>query len=154
MDRVWGAAMTLVADVKTRIDAQVAALTGRVDEVADLAALVAANALPQRMPWSSVVPLGVDGGEADAVTGLYRQNVSEVIGVVMIAEALGDPKARRGLATIDTLKDAVIAALAGWRPAGALGVFTLRRGRLVSVNNGTVIYQLEFALKDQLRIEA
>jgi hypothetical protein len=144
--------MTLVETVKTQISAQVAALTGVLEEVAELSALVQQNALPQRLPAGFVIPLGCDGREPDAAAGLYRQSFREVIGVVLVAESAGDPKAKRALVKIDTLKDAVIAALAGWAPAEAIGVFVLLRGRLVSVVAGTVFYQLDFALDDQLRI--
>ncbi|MEX2480198.1 MAG: hypothetical protein WD928_04985 [Gammaproteobacteria bacterium] len=144
--------MTLVSDIKTRLEAEVTALTGRVDEVADLAVLVSTGALPQRNPAAFVVPLGFDGGTPDAAAGLYRQSTTETVGVILFVEAAGDPRARRALATVDQLKDAVVAAIAGWAPDDAIGVFVARRGRLVSVNAGTVIYQIDFSLMDQLRI--
>ena len=144
--------MTLVADCKTRIEDQVAALAGRVEEVADLAALVAAGALPQRSPAAFVLPLGFDGGAGTAATGFYRQDKSETIGVILFVEAAGDPRAQRALATVDSLKDAVVAGVAGWGPDSAVGVFAARRGRLVSVTAGTVIYQIDFSLFDSLRI--
>ena len=96
--------------------------------------------------------LGFDGGRADAVTGMFRQDLTEVIGVVLIVQALGDPKALRAQATVDTLKIDIVNAVAGWRPEDAIGVFEARRGRLVSVTEGAVIYQIEFGLNTQLRI--
>jgi hypothetical protein len=144
--------MTLVAETVERIGGQVPALTGRVEEVADLTALVREGALPPHSPACFVVSLGFDAQKADAVTGMFRQTLNDVIGVVLVVQALGDPKARRAQGTIDELKKDLLAKLAGWKPASAIGVFEPRRGRLVSVTQGAVIYQIEFGLNTQLRI--
>lgn len=145
--------MTLIADVKTRIEAEVDELTGRIEEVADLAELVRRQALPQKSPAGFVIPLGFNARSADdGVVGLYRQMLDEVVGVVLVVEALGDPKAKRAIATIDTLTQAVLDAVCGWAPDGAIDDFRAQRGRLVSVTAGVVIYQLDFAVQRQLRI--
>lgn len=145
--------MSLITDVKDRVTAQVPALAGAIDEVADLSALIRENALPQRSPYCFVIPLGMDGGKPGAVAGLFRQEVSTVVSVVLYVEAPGDAAARSALPKVDTLRDAIIAALAGWAPPGSVaGVFELRRARLVSVNKGAIFYQIDFAIGDQLRI--
>lgn len=144
--------MTLVADVKTRIASAVADLSGRVEEAAELAALVRDGALPQRSPAAFVLPLGLDGREPGSVAGLFRQNVDETIAVVLVLQALGDPKAQRALTELATLIDQVVNAVCGFQPAGAIAPLQLRRGRLVSVSAGTIIYQIDFALPKQLRI--
>jgi hypothetical protein len=145
--------MTLVEHVRTRIESEVPSLAGLLEEVADLAALVKEGALPARELAGFVIPLGFDGGAADAAAGLYRQQVEDVIGVVLVAQALGDPAAKGALTTVDALKDLIVEAVAGWAPDSVVGVFVARRGRLVSVVAGTVIYQIEFAVQDQLRID-
>lgn len=142
--------MTLVADIKTRM-AAVTGLAG-IEEAADLAALIAAKQLPQRSPWAYVLPLGFNGGQPDVVSGMYRQPFEPVIGVVLVIRALDDAKARKALATIDQLEQDILAEICGWAPVGAIGVFRALRGRLVSVAGGLVIYQIEFALQNQLRI--
>ncbi|MBI1201491.1 MAG: hypothetical protein GC182_03165 [Rhodopseudomonas sp.] len=142
--------MTVVSDVKGRV-ATVGGIR-TVDEAADLAALIGEGQLPQQSPAAFVLPLGFNGGEADVVTGLYRQAFNSVVAVVLVIQAPGDVKARKALATIDQLERDLCAVICGWAPAGAIGVFQATRGRLVSVANGLVIYQLEFALQDQLRI--
>ncbi len=149
---------TLIEKVVTQIDTNVSDLTGRVEEVADLAELVRQKALPQRSPASYVIPVGLNGQTADAVTGLFRQWLGQVVGVVLIAEALGDPKAKAAQQKIDVLVMAVIKAVAGWIPvadAGDTSVYgegNVLRGRLISVNAGVVIYQLDFQFKQQIRI--
>jgi hypothetical protein len=144
--------MTLVADIRQRILDKVAALDGRVDQVADLAELVRRNALPQKSPAAFCVPAGFDGGEPDAATGIYRQAWNETVGVVLYVEAPGDARASRAIDKVDELVAAIVGAVAGWAPADAIGVIAAVRGRLVSVDHGAVLYQIDFALSDQLRI--
>lgn len=103
-----------------------------------------------------VLPLGLRGGAADAVTGLYRQPVERLIGVVLVVRNVGDGTGEKAMTELDPLIETVIELLAGWAPEadeeGAIGVFTLARGELVSISKGTITYQLDFAIEDQLRI--
>lgn len=146
--------MTMLVDVVvTRIGETVESLRGRVEYVADLSALVEQGVLPQSDVAAFVVPLGFDdagGGHSSA--GAHIQNLSEAIGVVLVVRAPGDAKARKALPRIDELTDAVMRAVAGWTPAGSTGVFILVRGRLVSVNAGATIYQMDFRIGRQLRV--
>ncbi|WP_316171041.1 hypothetical protein [Bradyrhizobium sp. SZCCHNRI1058] len=143
---------TLVGDVSERIAASVPALAGRIEGIADLAALIAEGALPQREVSAFVVPLGFDDRGGDSATSAHTQMLEESIGVVLCIKALGDAKARRALPTIEQLSGAVIAAVAGWAPDDVAGVFRVTRGRLLSAEKGLVLYQLDFALLDQLRV--
>jgi hypothetical protein len=142
---------TLVDSVATRIDDQVAALKGAVQYIADLASLIAANAMPQREVSAFVVPLGFDGGEGQSAVNAHTQMLNRAIGVVLAVKALGDATAQRAPPKIDVLEKAVLAAVAGWAPDSTVGVFNATKGRLVSIENGLVLYQIDFALKDQLR---
>jgi hypothetical protein len=143
---------TLVESVKARIEASVAALNGATEEVADLAELVKRSALPQRATAAFVIPLGFNGGIPDAATGIFRQLIDDQVGVVLVVQAPGDPQAKTALAKIDVLSKAVINAVAGWAPDDVIGVFRAVRGRLVSIAAGTVFFQIDFAVEDQLRI--
>ena len=144
--------MTLVADVKERLLEQVDALAGAIEEAADLAELIRQGALPQKSVAAFVLPLGVNGGAGEVATGAFRQPFNEVVGVLLVIQTLGDAKAQRAIPTVDTLQLAICQALCGWAPAsGAVGVMHMSRGRLVSVAGGTVFYQLDFSLQNQLR---
>lgn len=145
--------MLSVEAVKGRVGG-VAALTGRVEGAAELAALVREGALPQTMPAAFVIPLGLQGGRADAATGLFRQSYVEVAAVVLFVAAAGDATGALALPELGELIDDVVPRICGWAPANAVGVFELRRGALVALNAGAVIYQLEFGLNNQLRIDA
>jgi hypothetical protein len=133
---------------------RIATDTGLVDVrgAAELSALVKSGNLPQRMPAAFVLPLGLRGSQGDAATGITRQALNETIAVVLVAPAIGDETGGRALPTLAALIDAVVARVVGFSPADAIGVFTLGRGQLLSVNDGVVMYQLDFTIADQLRI--
>jgi hypothetical protein len=143
---------TLVDSVAQRIGDTVPALTGCIEFIADLAALIAAGAMPQREVCAFVVPLGFDDRGGDAAVNAVTQMLAESVGVVLAIKALGDAKARRALPTIDVLSQSVIAAIVGWAPDDVTGVFRVLKGRMVSADKGLVLYQLDFAVLDQLRI--
>src|SRR5438270_3591940 len=145
---------TLVDSVATRIDDQVAVLKGAVQYVADLAALIAANAMPQREVTAFVVPSGFDGSEGQSTVNAHTQMLNRAVSVVLAVKALGDAGADKAVPRIDVREKAVLAAVAGWAPDNTVGVFNAIKGRLVSIESGIVLYQIDFALKDQLRIVA
>lgn len=139
----------------TGLDARLAtipALAGRIHEAAKLSELMARNALPQVCPAAFVLPLGLRGGPADAVTGLFRQSVEWLEGVLLVVRAAGDATGAKAAAQLRPLIDAVIAAIAGWGEPDGFGTWVLRKGELVSLSTGTLTYQLDFAIDDQLRI--
>jgi hypothetical protein len=143
--------MNLVEQVKARIEAEVSGLA--VDEAADFAELVRQGSLPQRKEAAFVLPLGFNGGDPQAdLAGFYKQSLDEVVGVILVVQSLGDPKARRAIATVATLTDAILMAICGWQPDDAVGDFRALRGRLIAVNAGTVFFQIDFAIQTQLRI--
>ncbi|MDD1534563.1 MULTISPECIES: phage tail terminator protein [unclassified Bradyrhizobium] len=143
---------TLEKQVSDRLGAQVAALTGHVEDIAALAVLIAEGALPNADVCAFVVPLGFDDRGGESATGYHTQILDNAVGVILCIKARGDVKAKKALPTLAELKDAVIAAVAGWGPADAAGVFFVRRGRLLSAEGGLVLYQLDFSQTDQLRI--
>jgi hypothetical protein len=128
------------------------ALAGRVYGAAKLSELMARNALPQVCPAAFTLPLGLRGGQADAVTGLYRQAIEWLEGVLLVTRAAGDATGAAALDQLEPLITDVINAVAGVGPEDGFGVYVLRRGELVSLQQGTLTYQLDFAIEDQLRI--
>lgn len=127
-------------------------LAGRVESAAELAQLIQAGNLPQVTPAAFVLPLGIRGLAADAVTGVFRQKTAETIGIVLVVEAAGDGTGGLALAPIHALVQLLVGSFCGWVPNGEIGPFRLVTGRLVSLAAGTVIYQLDFAIDNQLRI--
>ena len=143
---------TLELLVAERIADQVPDLVGRIEDIAELAALIAAGALPQHDLFAFVVPLGFDDRGGESATGFHTQTIEDAVGVVLGVKARGDAKAKKAMPPITQLRNQVRDAVAGWAPTDSVDVFFVRRGRLLSADNGLVLYQLDFSLTDQLRI--
>lgn len=133
--------------------AMVPGLQGRIHPAAKLSALMAQNGLSQVCPAAFILPLGIGGGSVDAVTGMYRQNIERLHGVLLAVRGINDPTGEQALAQLDPLIDAVIERVVGWGPDDnrVHGVYRLAKGELVSLSAGTLTYQLDFAIEDQLR---
>lgn len=141
----------MIADVISRLDAQVSDLSGRIEGAVQFADLMRRKALPQVTPAAYVLPLGLRGGRPEASAGAFLQDFDEMIAVMLVLRS-HDRTGGRKLPELDDLITATVNAICGWGPATAPGVFVLGRGSIVSMNAGTIVYQLEFALSDQLRI--
>lgn len=142
----------LVLATADRLKVQVPALGERVSGAIELAALVAEDALPQVMPAAFVLPLGLQGGEAKYATGAFLQMFDETVGVLLVVQAAGDVTGAIALPDLDALIESVITKIAGWAPDNVAGCFELRRGALVSLTAGAALYQLDFAIVNQLRV--
>jgi hypothetical protein len=127
-------------------------LTRHVHGAATLGELTKRGALVQSGAAAFVLPLGFRGGAADAATGLYRQPIERLVGVVLAIRNVGDATGDKAWIELEPLIWDVIQLLAGWGPDEVFGVFTLARGELISIDAGTITYQLDFAIEDQLRI--
>ncbi len=141
----------MIADVMARLQSKVPALNNRIYGAADFANLMRTNTLPKQTPSAYVLGLGLQGGQSEAGAGFYTQLFDRAIAVVLTFKSY-DATADRILDDIEGLLDQVIVAIAGWGPNDEVGVFRLARGNLVTMKAGTVIYQIDFNIKDQLRI--
>lgn len=142
----------LVEDLIQRLKDRVPDLSTRVEGALSLADLMGQGRLPEVTPAANVIQIGLVGKPADAAAGLFRQGFDEVFGVVLTFRN-NTPTARKGFDRIEAIKRAVIEAVCGWSPTGVLGVFSLARGTQVSFSGGTLVYQIDFAIGDQLRID-
>lgn len=141
----------LMATVQARLLAD-PPVVARVQGAAALAQLTEKGALAQAGTSAFVVPMGIGVSEPDAVTGLYRQPIDRLVGVVIAVRNLSDATGGAGFAELDPLVEATIERLCGWAPGDEVGVLRLVRGELIQIVAGTITYQLSFALADQLRI--
>lgn len=129
------------------------AFAGRVDGALDLARLQRQNQLPQTTPAAFVIPAGLMGRDPDTVTGLYRQTYIETVAVVIVLRHHDDPRATRSGDVLNGICWDVIGAVAGVEFGETCSQAVFRRGGLVSLTDGAAVYQLEFALQDQMRIQ-
>lgn len=143
----------LLDAVKAHIESEVPALAGRVEAAAELSALIKNKALPAQLPAAFVLPLGWRPSRPDAAAGKFRQSFADTVAVVLVAETAGDATGAGSLPTVDAIAGDVRDAICGWAPAGAHGVFELSRGALLSLAEGIVIFQIDFALPSQMRID-
>jgi hypothetical protein len=140
----------MIEDVIARLRDQVTALRS-VEGAASLAALMQSNAMPQQTPAAHVITLGMHGGAAEAMAGAFIQSFDETVGVVLTFRTDSQTGARAA-GEINVVVRDVIDAVAGWAPTDAMGQFRMARANLVNMSRGTVIYQIDFAISDQLRI--
>jgi hypothetical protein len=128
-------------------------LARRVYGAAKLGELTERGSIAVTNTSAFVLPLGLRGGVADAVTGMFRQSLDRLVGVVLVVRNLSDNTGAKAMLDLDPLIEAVIQLLAGWGPEeDVFGIFTLARGELVSIDRGIITYQLDFAIEHQLRI--
>lgn len=139
-------------DIRHRIEALVPALVGRVENAGQFAQLIERNQLPQVTPAAFVLPGGLSGGAAEASAGIFIQSFDEVVSVVLADRVAGDAVGGKALDGMTPLVIDVVTAICGWGPDDAIGIFTLRSGELVGSQNGVLVFQLDFAMNDQLRI--
>ncbi len=140
----------MIDAVIARLKAEVPELGNRVEGALDLADMLRSGRLPENTN-AIVLPAGLSGRTADAATGIFRQDFTETIAVLLLARVY-DQTGRQALARIRPLIMEVVNALAGWAPGDELGVFQLARARIVSMAEGNLIYQIELTITDQLRI--
>lgn len=139
----------LVDALKTRLRDAVPELRS-VEGAANMAALMQSNGLPQQTPAAHVVTLGMQGGDEEAAAGAFIQSYQEVLGVIVTWRTVVNTD--RAVSDVEDLIRTIVRAVAGWEPAGAMAPFKLLRGQLVTMAKGTLVYQLDFAIADQLRI--
>lgn len=142
----------LVDEVITRIKSEIGELENRCEGAAELSELVRSGQWPQSPVFAFVLPLGLRPlSQGDASAGAFTQMLSETIGILLVIQAAGDGTGRKALPKIETLLAALLAALPGWGPEDATGVFAVSRGQLISATDGRVVYQLDLSLNNQLR---
>ena len=141
----------LADDVIQRLKERVDLLQGRVEGAAALMTVLAPGGSPQSAVSAYVVADGLRGGSVDAAAGLYCQSFDETVNVLVIFRNVQGPGGR-GLDLYDAVKWAVIEALCGWAPEDTVGVFRLSQARTIRQETGTLFYQIDVAIGDQMRI--
>ncbi len=144
--------MIRIDEVRARIEERVLALSGKIGNAAQFGLLVERNQMPQHRAAAFVLPGSLQGGNAQAITGHFTQSFQESVIVVLASKVANDPTGERATDEITPLVRAVVEAVCGWGPDTAPGTFVLGSGELVGTQAGTLVYQLDFLLSDQLRI--
>lgn len=155
--------MLLVDGVVTRLEERVPVLAQRTKGMLDLSEMMRQKALPAYTPAAFVGHNGITGGAAEFSENAFLQAAEEAVSVVLVQRTAGDVIGSKGQGPLHVLVWDVIYALSGWSPADPdpddegdgttpIGVLVLRRGRTNELRAGTVFYQLDFGLQQQIRV--
>ncbi len=125
-----------------------------VEGAAELAALMAAPPQVFAKPKAHVVPMGINGGAVVDAAGAFVQAVEHLFAVYFSVSAHGDRKGGSKLDDVSALQNDVVLALCGWSPPGLTtnGDIRLKRAYLAELKPGLIVYAIDFAVPDQLRI--
>ena len=145
--------MIAVEDVRDRIIGRVPQLAGRMAFASDFGRLMATGHAPQMTPAGYVLPGVMRGGAVTAITGLFRQDLTSGVKVVLFFRVAGDPLGDKGRQEAEPLFRAVIENVVGWCPPGAMGALALVSAELVGSADGCLVFEIDFAVMDQLRID-
>ena len=135
-----------------RLKAEVHDLQRRVEGAGSLAALMQKEAVPRVTPCAHVIPTSITAPtRPPAISGGYVQAIDRGFAVILSLR-IHDPNGARALDEAASLIEAIIMALAGWEPSeDCIGIFEFRRAVLVAFDRGVAVYEIDFALPDQLR---
>lgn len=124
---------------------------GRIGPAGELQALIRQGRAGEPVLRAHVIPSALTGSRPALAAGAYVQAIDRGVTVLFtlpVADGTGASK-------VDQLEELIsdtIAAVAGWRPGTTPGAFRLVRAALLSMQGGTIAYQIDFAIGDQLRI--
>lgn len=144
--------MIRLDDVRERVETRVPELAGRLGNAGAFADLVERSQLPQITPAGYVLPGGLVGSAPDVAAGIFRQDFRETVIVVLVSRVAGDALGNKAIDELAPFVRSVIEAVVGWAPADAIGVFQLAQAELVGAKDSALVFQIDFALNDQLRI--
>lgn len=141
--------MALSDDLRQRLIDRVDALGGRVFLAAHMAGLQKSGSWPTTTPAAHVVPMGLAGGAATPLTGVYRQQVARLYSV-FVSIRTHDATGARWLDRIEDLDAAILDAVLGWGPLPPHHAFELKRVATIRFETGTMVRELSLAIPDTL----
>lgn len=143
--------MLAMQDIIDRLKTEVPAL-GAIEGAIELAALLGSKPQAHAKPRAHVVPMGLKGGALQSGTGDFTQDIDVAFTVFLTFSAVADPRGQKAAVDVHALQTLVLAALCGWAPEDAVGVVRLLRAAPIDLRPGVLVYAIEFAVQDQLRI--
>jgi hypothetical protein len=143
--------MLAMKEIIERLQAGVPEL-GKVEGAIELAALMASKPQAHAKPRAHVVPMGLKGGALENGTGDFTQDIDVAFTVFLTFSAVADPRGQKAAVDVHALQTSVLEALCGWGPEDAVGVVRLVRAAPIDLRPGALVYAIEFAIQDQLRI--
>lgn len=124
---------------------------GRIGPAADLQALIRGGQAGQPVLRAHVIPSALVGSSPRASAGSFVQSVERGVTILFTLPAPDGTGGGKADQLEQIINDTAVAVV-GWSVAGMPGVFRLVRGALLSMQAGTIAYQLDFSISDQLRV--
>lgn len=142
----------MIDEIIQKLSDEIPRLKERVQGAVDFGKLVAGGQMPSSTFSAFVLPSGLSGRGVYSTTGAFTQEFEEAASVVLAIRSF-DASGKQALDPLRELIMEVFRSLGGWAPAeDAPDVLRLLNGRLLSMQAGLLVYQLDFALTDQMRI--
>jgi hypothetical protein len=127
---------------------------GSIDAAIDIESLMASKPQPHGKPLAAVIAMGLRGSPAEVMTGAFIQKIQLTFAVILTIPSHSDRAGKSGAPDVLALITEVCTALCGWGPDDAPGAIELSRAFVVTARPGAIVYSIEFAIGDQLRIFA
>lgn len=116
--------------------------------------LALSGAAPQSYPSAYVLPLS-DAAAPGRLLGVHSQLVTSRFGVeIMVKHAAMAASGGPAQEALEDLREAVMAALAGWQPGPEFEPLAYAGGRLVQFDAGLAVWREEFTTRYEERIDA
>ncbi|WP_300535641.1 hypothetical protein [uncultured Mameliella sp.] len=142
----------MLADIKTRLEARVVELDGRVGLASDFASVLRGGTAPRGGVNAYILPGTTTGLPAATLgAGLFIQPVRRGVSIATFLQST-DPRGQRALDRLDDFLADIQQAICGWAPGDEVGVFELAVERPAPTQNGLMAFVTEFRITDQLRI--
>lgn len=131
----------MIVPIITALRQRCPQFAGRVAGAAEFDQVRENTSLPR--PCAYVLPES-DKPRSATLSGGYRQEVTSAVSIVLAVDAAADRRAETAALAVLPLRDAVLAALAGWEPPGH-GPLEYTGGELISVTSATLWWRMTLA---------
>lgn len=99
--------------------------------------------LPRSVPAAYVLPLAEQADPSELIGRSAQKHLCS-LGVLLIVRHAGDASGGAAASRLQTLREAVQAALVGWQPAADCGSIGFASGELVDFRDGATVWQDTF----------
>lgn len=133
-----------MAEIRTRLVAETMPPLRLVELVGSMPAARGQAAGVPQSPAAFLTLLGEEAQPNRYATGAHAQTIQTRFGVLLAVRDVSDAKGAAASEALDAVRETVISALAGWKPASVDETIEFRRGSLIDIANGVSWWLDEF----------
>lgn len=141
--------MSLVSQTIARLRGALPAEV-RIEGAVELARVTAPGGVQPRGVTAYVVPSGLLGGARVELVGHFDQQIERMVSII-VSFVTGNGGPLPVLDRIEEVLDAIIVALIGWLPDGAISAMALRRCQPIAAQAGITAYEVTLSSGHELR---